>query len=345
MIRILPCGAFQNRQPLAYGPILARLGQEVELVDHPADAQIALISHYMDIELFGDRLAKMRVRHPDLRIVLLSEEPFWDIGWSPDPFSRDQIFSTSPAALPVRVLNHQNSAIYRTDRIPYFLLTDPRYTARYRWLFDRNAGRSVSDWLAHFRSAEWDAAFLNEKRLHDRDRIAFPEQEVWGLSYYRTRFALRCTRGRVLRTGKGWEPGVDRLQLEDWHEDKLNRLDLRCRHVAAFENTHQIDYISEKPYDAFAVGAVPLYFASPGHGFLRLFGAPEDSGWLNFYAPPPEAPDFDARRPVSLREAEAYAKTQERLAQLFVDPALLRDEIDRFGYRLVAELRAAVTPH
>lgn len=342
MIRVLPCGAFQNRQPLAYGPILARLGHAVELVDDPADAQIALISHCMDLQLSGDRLARMRAGHPGLRIVLLSEEPFWDTGWSPDPFGRDQIFPADPAPLPVRVLNHQNSAIYRTARIPYFLLTDPRYIARYRRLFDRNAGRSVADWLAHFRAAEWDAAFLGEKRLHDRDRIAFPEQGVWGLSYYRTRFALRCTKGRVLRSGRGWEPGADRLRLEDWHGDKLSRLDLRCRHVAAFENTLQADYISEKPYDAFAVGAVPLYFAGPGHAIQRLIGAPEEAGWLDFHALPPEAPDFDPRRPVSLRQAEAYTATQERLARLFADPALARDEIDRFGLRLVAELRAAL---
>lgn len=338
MIRVFPAGAFQNRQPLAYAPIRDRAADCITLVDTPEAAQIVTIHHPMDLDLSGRRLRQMTKARPDLRVVLLSEEPFWDTAWGRDPFCRQNLHDTAEGPLPYTVISHQTSGLYRANRIPYFLLTDPRYIAHYRPLFDRNAGMRVSDWLAHFRQAEYDAAFIGEKRLHDRDRVTFAAEDVWGLSHFRTRMALLCTRGRVLRAGKGWAPGPARQDLPDWHADKLNRLDLRCRHVAAFENTHQADYVSEKLFDAFAVGGVPLYFAGPGHAAHRLAGR----GWLNFYARPPRAEIFDPRRPVTLAEAEVYARMQDGLAQLFADPAAVSAELDRLVAALHRELAAVL---
>lgn len=336
MIRVLPCGGFQNRNPLAYAPFRNRLAADLTLVDRPENADLLLISHHMDLDLFGTELYETMARNRHLRLVLLSEEPFWDTGWAPDPFSRDQQYQSPHGPLAYRVLNHQTTRIYRAERIPYFLLTDPRYLAHYRPLLDRNAGLSVAQWLAHFRNAELDAAFMGEKRLAERDRIGFAEQDVWGLSWYRTRFTQLCDRGRVLRLGKGWVAGPPRQALPDWHSDKLDQLDLRCRYLGAFENTHQSDYVSEKIFDAFALGAVPLYFAAPSHAVQRLAGS---GGWLNFYATPPRAPAFDPRRAVTLAEAEAYAAAQDRLARSFGDPAAVRADIDRICTALLTELK------
>lgn len=341
MIRILTCGGFQNRNPLAYAPFRRRLSSELALVDRAEEADLLLISHHMDLELFGTDLYETMARHRHLRLVLLSEEPFWDTGWAEDPFRRDQLYQTPRGTLAYRVLNHQTTGIFRAGHIPYFLLTDPRYLAHYRPLLDRNAGLSVAQWLAHFRSAPLDAAFMGEKRLAERDRIGFAEQDVWGLSWYRTRFAQLCGSdgGRVLRLGKGWVAGPPRQALPDWHADKLAQLDRQCRYLSAFENTHQRDYVSEKIFDAFALGAMPLYFAAPDHAVHRLAGS---DGWLNFYATPPVAPVFDPRRPVTLTEAEAYAATQQRLARQLGDPALVRADTDRICAALLSELRWAM---
>jgi hypothetical protein len=339
MIRVLPCGGFQNRNPLAYAPFRAGLANAVTLVDEASEADLLVISHPLDLELFGSDLALALARHRHLRLVLLSEEPFWDTGWGTDPFRRNPIFDTRHGPIGYRVISHQTSAVFRAEHLPYFLLTDPRYIAHYRPLFDRNAGTSVAQWLAHFRTAEWDAAFMGAHRLMPRDRVRLAEGDVWRLSWYRTRFAERCRKGRVLRAGLGWDEAPPRQSLPDWHADKLARLDRRCRYVGAFENTHQSDYVSEKLFDAFALGAVPLYFAAPDHAVLRLAG---QGGWLNFYATPPCAPAFDARRPVSLSEAEAYARAQERLARNIFDLAAARTDLERICAALVAELRAAL---
>jgi len=337
MIHVLPFGAFRNRQPLAYAPIATRLAQDVTLTADPAAAQIVVISHHQDLELFGLPLWRMLAANPQLRLVLLSEEPFWDSCWAPDPFSRYQSFATAAGPLPYAVLNHQTSAMWRADRLPYFLLTDPRYIAHYRPMFDRNAGRSVADWLAQFRRAEIDAAFISEKRTLPRHSPAWPAQDLWGLSVYRSNFSRSCTGSMVLRLGKDWTKSRPRQELPDWHIDKLARIDMRCRYVSGFENTHQRDYVSEKIFDAFAAGAMPLYFAAPDHAVQRLIGA---EGWLNFYATPPKAPVFNARRTVTPAEATAYAAAQTRLAELFTDPRAEAAELDRFATALLAELRA-----
>lgn len=338
MIHVMLCGDFQNRTPLAYPPFRDRLAADITLVDRPEDADLLLITHPLDLERSGADLAQTMARNRRLRLVMLSEEPFWDTGWGTDPFRRDLKTQTPHGIVSCLVISHQTSGAYYSQRLPYFLLTDPRYLAHYRPLFKRNAGLSVAEWLARFRNAELDAGFMGERRLHPRDKVGFAQQDVWGISWYRTRFAERCRKGRVLRAGRGWDENPPRQSLPDWHADKLSRLDGRCRYLSAFENTHQTDYVTEKIFDAFAVGSVPLYFAAPGHAVHRLIG-PE--GWLNFYATPPRAPAFDARRPVTLTEAEAFTKVQTRLADVVTDPQAVSDDLDRICQALLAELQAA----
>ncbi len=339
MIRIKLCGGFQNRNPFAYEPFLNHLTSEIALVDEAEDADLLLISHPMDLELSSAEFAMMLAQQKRLRLVLLSEEPFWDTGWGRDPFCRDLISESIHGSFTCRVISHQTTTVFKTSHLPYFLLTDPRYIAHYRPLFDYNAGMSVAGWLAHFRSAEIDAAFFSERRLAPRDRITFAASDVWGLSWYRTRFAERCRKGHVLRAGKGWGDDPPRQSLPDWHADKLTRLNRRCRYLGAFENTHQADYISEKIFDAFAVGAMPLYFAAENHAVHQLI---EPGSWLNFYATPPRAPAFDARRPVSLAEAEAYAAAQIQLAKTMCDLAATESDLDRICKATLKELRAAL---
>ena len=335
MIRIHLFGDFWNRQPLAYDAIRHRLADRITLVDHPADAQIALFSHTHDLTRHARRLTETLAQYPNLRPVLLSEEPFWDTCWSPDPFTRFQ----SWGPLPYAVLNHFTCDIFSTQTLPYFLLTDPRYIAHYRPLFDRNAGFSAADWQARWQAAQWDAAFLAERRDADRHAPAFPDHDVWGLSTLRSRLTRHC-KGTVLRLGKGWEGGQPRADLPDWHADKLARLDLTYRYVSAFENTHHTTYVTEKIFDAFAVGAVPLYIASKGHDVTRYVGP---GSWLNLSdrLPRPDAPKshpFDAKTPVSDQIASAYAATQIRLARLFADQTAIDRELDQLSDRLCAAL-------
>jgi len=338
-LRILLTGGYRNRNPLAYAPIRAALGDRVELVDHPEAAQILLISHVRDIKLFGASLAETLRQSPPLRLVLLSEEPFWDSCWMVDPFTRHQRFSTPAGQVDCTVLNHMTSDIFRAAQFPYFLLTDRSYIERYRPLFERNAGWSARDWQRHFADVPLDAVFLAERRTEARFAPDFGTDALRGLSVWRSRLAEQCQGAAVIREGVGWSEGPRRQDLPDWHADKLARFDLRSRYMSALENTHQADYLSEKLWDAFAMGAVPLYLAGPGHAAHRLVGA---GGWINLHAALPAVPDFDAHQPVDAAGAGAYAARQDSLARLFADRAGLAAEYERLCTALLQALAEAL---
>lgn len=334
-------GGYRNRNPLAYPPIRAALGDRVELVGHPDAAQILLISHIKDIELFGASLAAMLRQFPGLRLVLLSEEPFWDSCWMADPFTRRQSFPTLDGPVDCTVLNHETSGIFRAARIPYFLLTDPRYIAHYLPLFDRNAGWSAQDWQHHFAGVPLDAVFLAERRTEARFSPNFGTDAMRGLSVWRSRLAEQCLGTAVVREGVGWSDGPRRQDLPDWHADKLARFDLRTRYMSALENTHQTDYLTEKLWDVFAMGAVPLYLASSGHAVHWLIGA---DGWINVHAALPAVPAFDARQPVDAAGSAAYAAQQDRLARLFEDRDVIAAEYERLCTALLQAFAEVLQP-
>ncbi|MCC6305381.1 MAG: hypothetical protein IT545_09310, partial [Rhodobacteraceae bacterium] len=249
--------------------------------------------------------------------------------------------ATAAGPLAYAVLNHATAAFLVPREIPYFLLTDPAYIAAYRERFARNAGVAGAEWRRRFREAPVGAAFMAEKRDRARHDPAFPDRGVWGLSVWRTRLARACT-GEVLRAGKGWDDGPPRQEMPGWHRDKLERLEGRCRYVSAVENTHMAGYVTEKIFDAFAVGGMPLYVAAPGHAVFDLVGA---GGWINLYRPEGRggrlaAPAFDAGRPVAVAEADAYARVQDRLARLFADDAAVARALDRVADGIAAALAA-----
>ena len=333
MIRIHPFGDYAHRQPLAYPAIRAACAGRIEVVDDIARAEIVTVSHTKDLDRHAEVL-KARIG-PDQRLVLLSEEPFWDTVWDPDPLAREGTRETSRGPLRFTRLTHLTSDIYRFDRIPYFLLTDPAYARRYAGLFARNAARGAERWRALWAAAPWQAGFMAEARDDPKYDRGFPQAGVAGLSSRRTRIARACGK-RSLRLGHGWQPGPRRQALRDWHLDKLVRLDGQCRLFSAIENTLHPDYVTEKPFDALAMGAVPLVEAGLGHRLHALF---PEGGLLDLKGLPPAeaAAAIDDWDPATADPAP-YMAAQRRMAALFADPAILRAEYDRLAQALEAAL-------
>ena len=304
-------GPHARRTPLAYPHLAPLWADHLRFVTGPAD--LAVHGHPHDV------ITTHR------RPVLLSEEPLWDALWSPDPLA-DVI--TLPTGR-VTQRNHHTSAIFAHHRIPTFLLTDPRYVGAYQRLFARNAALTPADWRDRFAARARDAVFMAEWRDTADYDFAFPEGDVAGLCRWRTRLALAAT-GRVLRQGAGWPGSGTRFDLTDWHGDKLRQLDHHARIVSGVENTHQPAYLSEKLFDAFAVGSLPLYVASPAHRVHDL-GLPPGS-WINLHGLTPE----QAAQVLPAAGAEAladYARAQRLLRDLFTDDCVAAER---------ARLRAAV---
>lgn len=405
-ITVFVAGAYGHRQPLAYAPIRDAAAGRIATTDRLEAADIVAVAHWKDVVAHGPGLiARLS---PAQRLVLLSEEPFWDTLWCPAPFAprlpvpgrepdpgpdpgpgsapgsgRASVSGPGPESGPesgpdprpgsgargtVALVTHFTSRVYDFDETPYFLLTDTAYTARYATRLAALAAQPAAAWQAAQGRAPYDVAFMLERRPHPAHDVVFPAEGAMGLAAHRTRIAEACTGPRVLRAGKGWGPqtgaqtaaqtaaqtGVQpgahtgaesgpqpmppRTALADWHADKLDRLAGQARAIFAMENTWWPTYVTEKPFDALACGAVPIALGGPGHRLHDLFPEP---CWLDLAGLTPRqaarriaALRLDAPRIAALRAAAA------RLAAQFADPARLARERDRLVRALAAALAA-----
>ncbi|MFD2175535.1 hypothetical protein [Rhodobacter lacus] len=336
MLKVHPFGKYSHRQPLAYAPIRALCADAITVTDRLEDADLVVVAHPKDLDSHGAELKRRLGESQPL--ALLSEEPFWDSVWAADPFTRAQTLETAAGPLPFTVLNHATSRLYDFAEIPYFLLTDARFFIRYATWFGRNLALSAQDWAARWEAAERDIAFVAEYRNEARFDVNRGGGEILGLGSWRTRLALACTGGRVLRMGAGWNDLPRRQSLPDWHLEKFLDLDGRCRLLSAIENTHQRAYVSEKIFDSFALGAVPIYVADAAHrvhdlvpgGMVNLWGKTPEDGAAALYAFRPDRAFW-----------ESYQATQAQMARLFGTPAALLREHRRLAAALAEELTAA----
>jgi Glycosyltransferase family 10 (fucosyltransferase) C-term len=337
MIKVFKSGAHAHRTPLSYPALAPLFADTIDLIETPQQADIYLFAHTLDVEaapraLIEDWRARRRP------VVVLSEEPFWDTIWGRKPLARNRVLDTRFGALPVIQLNHHTSDIFTFDKIPYYLLSNHRFANTYTARFARNAALSGTDWQARFAARSVDLTFMFERRPESYHTIRWPEGGIIGLCSWRTKLAEACTTGTVERLGQSWQGGRTRFELKNWHRDKMTRLDDHTRILGAFENTHQPGYITEKLFDAFACGALPLYFASPHHR-IHTFDLPPES-WVNLFdLAVPEAAERIAQMQFTPRMFEAYAQAQNLLARLFCDPAAWVSERHRLAHAVLRSLQ------
>lgn len=340
MIRVFRTGQHALYMPVSHPDLAPLFAEDIQFVDSPAAADLYLFSHVLDVEHAPQEMVEdWRVRQRP--VVVLSEEPFWDTIWGTRPLAPVIYVDTRFGPLPVHQISHQTSDVFRFSRIPYFLLTDRRYALMYQRLFARNAERSPADWLQDWRARRLDLAFMFERRPEAKHDVAWPEADLLGLNGWRTHFAEACT-GAVVRLGRSWQGGgAPRQTLEDWHGAKIRQLDGLARMMGAVENTHQPDYITEKVFDAFACGSVPLYVASPMHRIHEL-GLPSDS-WLNLYGhTPADAATICADYRLNADIAAAYAAAQRKLAVLLGNDGIWRQETAQLKLRILTALAATI---
>lgn len=343
MIRVFTTGRHAHRSALSYPALADLFAAEVTLVARPDEADLYLFAHSVDVMEAPETLVAdwRRRRRP---VVLLSEEPFWDTIWTGRPLEREIVIDTAWGSLPVVQLNHHTSEIFRFERIPYYLLTSHRFVNAYRYRFARNAARSTADWQADFAARPTETVFMFERRPEDSHDVRWEEARIIGLCAWRTRLAEACRGAGALHLGRSWQPRQPRRQdLPDWHMDKLVRLDGAARTIAAFENTHQPDYVTEKFFDAMACGARPLYYASTGHR-IHDFGVPPEA-WLNLFDLSPEAAAERLRAGgAEVTFYEAFRHGQDQLARLFSDAETLMSERLRLQRAVMGELYDILRP-
>ncbi|MDP5307551.1 hypothetical protein [Paracoccus spongiarum] len=335
MIRVWLGGRHARRTPISYRWLAPLWDGRVAIVEDPAQADLAIFAHCLDAAEAPEPVIRAW-RDRGLPLVWLSEEPFWDTIWGGAPMASHIVVDSPLGALPLRQVNHQTSAVFRFDRLPYYILTNPRFLDAYRRMFARNAARSLPDWRADFAARPVEAAFMFERRPEPRHDVEWAEGDLYGLCARRTRIVERWRGASVERHGASWGNGPTRFDLQDWHADKIATLDGRARILGAWENTHQPDYITEKMFDAFACGALPLYHASPEHRVHDL-GLPAES-WLNTWDLDEGAIAEAARaRLADPAFLPAYRAAQARLRDLLTTGAE-QAERERLGRAVVVAL-------
>lgn len=328
-----------QRTPLAYAPMRRLATGRIVEAETPDSADLILTGWNRDIEDNRALLRDCLAARPGLRIAVISEEPLWDSLWSGGLDGRDRVLDAGGSELRYRFLNHVNSTIFDFDRIPFFLLTADGFAARYGALIADAAARGPQALLAQWLAAPVPVAFVAERRDTEEYDRSFPAQGVHALSRHRSRIAALTPGEAVLRLGQGWPgAGPRRQSLPDWHLDKLARLHGRVRVLGAQENTLHPAYITEKPFDAFAIGALPAVIAGPGH---RLHDLIDPGAMIDTHGCPP---DLAAARIAAFHPdpatAGAWCDTAARLAALFRDSAALAAERRRIVDACLLELEA-----
>jgi len=338
MKKIFLMGQRANRTPLSYPEYRKLFQKRLEYAQKPEDADFLVFSCLMDLRDNADQVGRIFSLRPDIKLVILSEEPLWDTLWSGDFSSKNMNVDVGARAYPCVFLNHVTTRIYDFEEIPYFLTTSDDYFVRYSFLFARNRAFKGGELESLWVGAPVRTAFYAEYRDDAQYDVQYPRHDVWGLSRYRTLVARGIEGAGVVRVGKGWGSKVRRQTLPDWHLDKLAALDRRSFIVSGIDNTHQWNYISEKIFDAFAVLAVPLYFASRLHGVMRI--VPQES-FLNLHglSAGQAVEKIRSFRP-DKSFIDQYRAAQNKLSETFSQPISLLQERYRVVSEVVSEFEA-----
>jgi len=325
---------------MSYPEYKELFSKKVNFVDNAEDADVVIFGFVIDIKENSEALIKLQEKKPNIRLVVLSEEPLWDTLWSGDFFSKKSSVLFGDTKLTFTFLNHCTTAIYNFENFPYFITTSDEFFTRYRYYFARNSTYSESDIETNWREASTKIAFYSEKRQKKEFDIKKFKDDVISLSGLRSEIAEKTTGDGIVKIGQGWGVAKKRQALPDWHLDKLVGLDKRSYIVSAIENTHQKFYITEKIFDAFAVLGVPIYYASNANMISRLV---PHGGYINTFGLPAER----IVEKIALFQPDQafvcqYKKTQEKLAVLFSNVQSYIKERERLVNEVVNELRLAV---
>ncbi len=333
-------GRHSHRTPLAYESFRRHIGARLAWTVEPEDADLLVTGFDLDFRENALQIQALvtSVKGPGLAVI--SEEPLWDITWSGAPEGRQHGFTLGDITLDYAYLAHGVSEIFQFHTLPYYLLTDDRFIARFASLIARQSQRKPEALLEHWRNAPLPSAFFAEKRSDEKYHMDKPEGRIVKLSTYRTELAERMQKHGALCMGKGWNGNAPRQDLPDWHLDKLAWLHERCALMGAMENMHHELYISEKIFDAFACGAMPIYFAGSGH---RVFDLVPEAAMVNTYG-------MNAATAVArlkeftpdLAMADAWLETARNLAGRFGNLALVERERIRIADAVVEEVRCLV---
>ncbi len=321
-------GAHSNRTIFAYKPFRDILQGTIDVVHEQehADWHITGFSKdfYDEIAEDSSTLSKLET----LRLGVISEEPLWDTLWTRSPEKKELEL---PNGVSLRQWNSINSDFLQFKKIPYFILTDYSYSAVYAGCFNKFLSFDKEKLLEYWRTRPSAAAFVAEYRMGDKYKAAWSNQSIVGLSSYRTEVAIEVMNSdsSAVCFGAGWGGSGRRQSRTNWHLDKLARLSEEVRFCSAIENTLHPYYLTEKLFDAFAIGAIPIVYAADNSLLFELI---DERAVLNLYCcSPQEAAKRVDEFEFTSEVAGAWLHSLCNLNSLMTDITELKNERKRFA--------------
>jgi hypothetical protein len=334
MIKICLFGKHSNRTPFSYPEYRRIFESGFKYVLDPKHADILILGFTIDLDDAFDEVYLLQKNAPDLKIVVLSEEPLWDILWTQSYPLRQITFTKSGKYLTFYHLNHQNSKIFDFEKLPYFITTENKYFQLYQYAFSRNIKNNSGFYKNTWGNSRNQIAFVLEKRSN----MIFAKKinkDLFCLSKFRSDLAEKFWgRDNALHLGQGWrENTIKRQNLLDWHFDKFTLLDGECKFISAIENCHQGNYLTEKLFDAYASMGIPVYFSLLSHQVNTI---KVSDSYLNLNV---LDVDFSYEKIQSFQInssfLDAYVGAQLELHRLFSDFQVLMHE----RFRVAAEIK------
>jgi len=324
MFKLYLYGKYRKRIPFSYSSYSNILHGKFSLVSEVEKADFLVVSNYKDIENNEEFIRITLRNNPELKIVLFSEEPFWDSlsGINPDD-SYHKIKSGMLLGNTVFHINHNNCNAYDFERIPYFITTESTYITRYIFFYSGLLQLSPKELLKDWNSRKYQFGSLAEKRLGTHFDLYDNKKKLIGLSRFRSLIA-KDYRGEKLVNGLGWSSAPKRQKLPDWHIDKIANYFNKAKYLSAIENTHLANYITEKLFDSFAVRSFPVYYASQDHQINKIIST---DSYLNVYGlDTNEAIESIDQKVLSLSNAESYLEDANEMLKIFKDSNNLTEE-------------------
>ncbi len=335
-VYLLP-GKHAKRTPLAYSDYRPYFLPYFDFVTEPLAADFIIASYFVDLRSEASQILAWQKVRPDLKLVVFSEEPLWDSLWYKDFTQPLGEFTTQVNGVSqtfrYHFLNHATCNIFDFEYIPYFITTENHYVQRYSRLLSHNLSMSVSQLLAMWHAARWQQVFMAEKRTDAKYHKVSPTGDLLGLSLYRSELAARFLplNGASVQ-GKGWHNEIPRQALPDWHLDKLTSLHGNVMLMSAIENTVLGNYITEKPFDAFAINAIPITYAEPDSRLYEVINQNNQAVVNIFGMSVDEARQALREFEPTVDSAERYQAAQQAVLQKVQSFTLLIAERERVAF-------------
>lgn len=267
-------GDNQDILMFSYPLYLEQLNEFYEKVDDPNNADVVFISYSHDIAWEKFPAFNKFQKKINAKIILLCEEPMWDLSWSGNIREIDgKTYATkhnSRTKVEIHHLGYLDTQIFEYKKIPYFLTTSDVYFKNYLTYIDKIKNTDITQICM---AKKYEVSGIYAKRFDPTDNEFYVGDDVNNkcLHFFKNKLADDFKNNNELtcdffgHNNSTYEGLTDITIYDslDFHSAKLEWSFLNTKFLFALENTMTKSYVTEKIFDAVASLSIPIYCLPP----------------------------------------------------------------------------------